>query len=459
MIRNFKIKLPILLMLALGLVLSAAALPLHSALAAQDAPSAQGAPSAQAAQTGLKGRYIAPISPSAYLVQAALADPLGESRYLNELQAEIRNNLGFLPFLRLIDARAVPGGLKLPTASEPGLDFERFRLTRTDNLITSIWINSNQVELRAFDVSNGKFMFGSRFDVESTKQVEEVADEFCAMFMQALTGRGDFFRSSLAFSKSDGPRKRDIWTVRPTGGNLTRRTNIPGDAISPTWSHDGRFIVFSHIDDRSHALGVWDADTNRVQRLRFPGNTVIGPCFMPDNKVAVSLTDGRNPSIFLLDHSFKKEKTLINSWAIDVSPSVDASGNYLAYTSSRQGNPHIFLTNLKTGQTARISSGGKYNTDPSISPDGTLVVFARQMGGGHRIFLHDLRNGAEKQLTFGPGSDEQPEFAPDSYFIAFTSTRSGSKKIYLTTRHGGEPRQIDTGSGEASFPTWGIPRK
>jgi TolB protein len=388
-----------------------------------------------------------------------MAEPLGDSMYKNEVRAGMENNLSYLPFLKIVDPREIPGGVSLGSALGEEIDFERFRISRADNLLTALWINSRQLEMRVYEVLEGKWIFGARFDVPDASAVDGVVDEFCAQYMEALIGRGDFFRSMLACSKSDGPKKRDIWILKPTGGKLRQITNIPGQAISPTWSHDGRFIVFGHIDERSHALGVWDSFSNRLQRLRFPGNTVIGPCFMPDNKVAVSLSDGRNPSIFLLDHDFRKEKTLVSSWAIDVSPSVDASGEQMVYTSNRLGNPHIFMTNLKTGQTVKISNEGRYNTEPCISPDGTLVVFSRQMGSGHRIFAHDLRTGQEQQITFGPGSDEQPEFAPDCYFIAFTSTRAGGRKIYLTTRHGGEARQVDTGIGDASFPAWGVRRQ
>lgn len=409
-----------------------------------------------APQAELNEQFLAPVTPVVYLVNLAVTEPLGESPHKSALQQAVLYNLSYLPFVKLIDGSAIPGGVEIPVASGPSLDLERFRLARADNLITTVWVNPYQVEMRAYEVETGKFMFGARLDTRNTPRIEDIADEFSAQFMEALTGRGDFFRATLAFTKSAGPKKKDIWIVRPTGRDLRQITNVPGDAISPAWSHDGRFIIFSHIDERSHALGVWDSATGRMQRIRFPGNTVIGPCFMPDNKVAVGLTDGQNPSIFLLNHSFRKEKKLISSWGIDVSPSVDASGNKMVFTSSRLGNPHVFLEDLSTGKAVRVSQGGKYNTDPSISPDGTLVVYARQMGNAHRIFVHDLRTGKEQQISFGPGSDEQPEFAPDSYFIAFTSTRSGKRQIYLTTRHGAEPKLIPTGEGDAAFPSWGF---
>ncbi len=399
------------------------------------------------------------ITNPALRVRIAMAAPIGGGSPAAKVNQFIEEDLGFLPFVTMIDPRAVPGGVSQPVASGDSLDLKRFQLAGAHMLITAAWFSDGakpRVELRVFDVTSGKFVFGNSYSGADEAAAGDVADKFCADLMKAITGRGEFFRSTIAFVKSDGPNKKDIWAVRPTGRNLRRLTNLPGDALSPSWSPDGRFVVFSHLDRRTHALGIWDSATHAVQRIRFPGNTVIGPCFMPDNKVAVSLSTGRNPSIFLLNHQFQRERALVDSSSIDVSPSVDATGTKMAFVSSRMGNPHIFLKDLKSGAVTRITYDGKYNTEPSISPDGTLIVFSRMMGGGHKIFVHDLLRNTETQLTFGGGSDEQPAFAPDSYFIAFTSSRSGTKQLYLTTRNGGEPKRIPTGSGDASFADWGL---
>lgn len=394
-------------------------------------------------------------------VRIAMADPLGTEvpgAPAAKVANYIRENLSFLPFVSLVDSGAVPGGTRLPAATGESLDLRRFQLAGAHMLVTAAWLQEGgkpRVELRAFDVTTGSFVFGNGYNNAVDGNAGEVADKFCADLMKELTGRGDFFRSTLAFIKTAGQGKKDVWAVKPTGRDLRRLSNLAGDALSPAWSPDGRFVVFSHIDKRTHALGVWDALTGSVQRIKFPGNTVIGPTFMPDNTVAVSLSDGKYPNIFLLNHQFKREKKLVESGGIDVSPSVDATGTLMAFASSRMGNPHIFLKNLSTGATTRITYEGKYNTEPSISPDGTLVVFSRMMAGGHRIFVHDLVKKTETQISFGPGSDEQPSFAPDGYFVAFTSTRSGQKQIYLTTRNGGDAKLIPTGNGDASFPSWG----
>ncbi len=394
--------------------------------------------------------------PGQNLTRVVLAPPMGSGGSAQALSDAVTTNMRILPFVELLDSRSIPGGGTISTPTAQGIDFKPFLMAGANLLITTNWVSSNQVELRAFEVSEGKFIFGNRYDVGGGSEgAADVADKFCADFLENIIGNGNFFRSTMAFSKSAGAGKKDIWSVKPNGRHLRQLSNIKGEAISPTWSPDGRFVLFTSIDPRSHALGIYDNASKSTQRIKFPGNTVIGPCFMPDSRVAVGLTDGRNPSIFLLSSSFQKESKLEGSNGIDVSPSVDAAGRLMAFTSSRAGGPQIYVKDLSSGSVRRVSMSGDYNTDPSISPDGTLVAYAKRMGGGHRIFVADLRTGQETQISNGPGSDEEPAFAPDGYFVAYMSTSGGGKRIYFTTRFGGRPTMLPTGAGDAGFPAWG----
>ena len=377
-----------------------------------------------------------------------------------ELHGLITENLNILPFVQLVDPAAVLGGAVLAGADMPNIDLKRFQLAGAAVLITAGWPEGDapgrMVEMRVFDTNSGKRLFAAQYPDTRKELLPEVADRFCAGLLEALIGNGDFFRSTLAFVKKSGRNKSDVWVMKPNGRGLRQITNMPGEALSPTWSTDGRFIVFSHIDDRSHALGVWDRNSGQVQRIRFPGNTVIGPAFTPDNNVAVSLSQGKTPNIYQLTHTFQVERPLEANNSINVSPSFDAGGTKMAFTSSRLGGPQIFMKDLSSGSVTRVSRTGGYNTEPNLSRDGSLIAYTRLTDMGQRIFVQDLRTGMERQITFGPGSDEQPAFAPDSYFIAFASSRGGPRQIYLTTRHGGEPIHLRAGGGGVSFPRWGM---
>ncbi len=375
-----------------------------------------------------------------------------------QLQSLVEENMNILPFLALTSDSSVLGGTTLAGFEPPSLDFKRFQLAGSDIVVTSFWPNENTVQMRAFETLSGKRLFGKEYPNLAAKDLPTVADRFSADLLEVIIGSGDLFRSTLAFVKKVGKLKSDVWTVRPTGRDLRQVTRMNGEALSPAWSPDGRFVVFTHIDDRSHGLGVWDRSSGSVQRIRFPGNIVIGPAFTPSNQVAVSLSNGKNPDIYLLNHAFQRQNALEQNDSINVSPTFDRSGTKMAFTSNRLGGPQIFLKDLNSGSVRRVSVNGAYNTEASLAPDGSLVAYSRMTDFGHRIFVQDLISGQERQITFGPGSDEQPAFCGDSYSIAFTSSRGGQRSIYLTTRNGAAPKKINTGSGDASFPRWGMPQ-
>ncbi|WP_051261033.1 PD40 domain-containing protein [Desulfovibrio inopinatus] len=372
----------------------------------------------------------------------------------SKLAKYIDSNLIFLPFLKLIPLSSVPGA-NVAGATSDAIDFAPFGLAKVDLVLTSGWKpgqNLGTVELRVYESYSKRLIVGKVYENVSEGQLPQVADRFCAALMEALTGKKGFFSANLAVVKPSGKKGSDIWIVQPQGRGLTQITSYGdlGMAISPAWSFDGRRIAYTLIGSVSHYLGVWSGGKRKVYTL--PSTSVVSPRFMPNGNIAVSLNLKGKMDIYELTGAMKPGRILAGGPTIDVSPSFDASGRYMAYISDQTGSPQVYLKDSSSGATRRVTRFG-YNTNPCISPDGRYIVFTRQ-SGTHRTYLIDLSTGNERQITFGPGSDENPTFSPDSYFIAFASTRSGKSQIYVTTIHGDTPSHVPTGSGSARMPAW-----
>ncbi|SDB47280.1 TolB protein [Desulfonatronum thiosulfatophilum] len=370
------------------------------------------------------------------------------------LADHLREYLSFMPFLRLVPGSQVLGGDVLEGVSAADIDFRRFRLERVDLVLTSGWTSGgDSVELRVYETFEQRLVLGKAYSGVTQEELPQVAARFCADLMAELTGQGDFFRSTLAFVRAHGENK-EIWAASPMGQGLRQLTQLGGISMSPSWSRNGQHLTFTLIADGRHYLAILDKSDGNVRRVQLPGNSVISPVFNHDGKIFVSLNPEGRPDIYQLTDDMRMGPRVAQSWAIDISPSFDATGSKMAFVSSRLGNPHIFIMDTASGDTRRVTFEGTYNTNPSLSPDGRMVVFSRQTSEGHRIFLHDLVSGRERQLTFGPRNDVSPAWAPDNFFIAFSSDRSGESKIYLTTRHGDEARMAPLGDGQLSSPAW-----
>lgn len=398
-------------------------------------------------------------------INIVFADPLGlgldnrAPQEAGEFLDNMRANLGLLPFLNLMPSGEILGGTMLEGVDGVSMDYRRFSVSKADLVMTLGWRprpgGPAGVECRVFDVFSQRLVVGKAYSNVSRDNLAQVADMFSAALMEALTGRGDFFRSRLAFTRTEQNNVREIWISGPQGRNPQRVTRLGGSSISPSWSRDGRYIAFAHHSSNTHTLGMWDSSDNRVFRVNLPGTTISGTAFTPDNRIVVALSRG-NMEIFMLTKDLTRiAQTVVQSWAIDVSPSFDAEGKKMAFTSDRHGNPHIYIKDMETNEIRRVTYEGKYNTSPSLSGDGDLVAFSRRTPEGHRIFVHNLNTGRERQVSFGPGNDEEPAFSPDGYFIVFASNRTGQYKLYLTTIHGAEPKMIAVGDGSITHPSFG----
>jgi len=408
------------------------------------------------AQSSLAVDIQGPGQAKMNLVQARPFAGGGQMTPAEKLQDLINKDLQFLPFLQIVPQSSVPGQVSGATADQ--IDFKPFGLAKIDVLVTANWTpggNLGNVELRGFEVYSQKVLVGKGYDSVTDAQLPDIADRFCMELMQALTGQGGFFNSQIAFVKPSAGKGADIWTVRPTGRGLNRVTNYNelGMAVSPSWSFDGRRIVFTLIGSRGHYLGVWSGG-GKPQVYTLPSTNVVSPHFLPDGQVAVSLTMHGKADIYLLNSAYQPGQPLVSGSGIEVSPTFAASGGAMAYVSDGTGSPNIYVTTVHGGAGRRVTTSG-YNTNPSMSPDGKLIAFTKQLGGAQKVFVMDLATGQETQVTSGGGSDENPSFSPDGYFIAFSSTRSGQKKIFVTTRHGAPPVMIPTGDGAAYMPSWG----
>lgn len=368
----------------------------------------------------------------------------------------VTQNLSYLPFLENVDTASILGGDPSTGVRIADIDMKPLLLAKVDLVVTMGW-QGDSVQARVYETLNGRRLVGKAYHKLNVENLGQSADAFCSDFMRALTGRSGFFNSDMVFVKKIG-KTREICTVTPQGREVKQVTKLGGINLSPEWSKDGRKIIFTHIGDRHHSLGILNRGTGRSLLKSFPGYTVISPAYLPDGSVALTLSYKGRPDIWHLSRTFKVKETLAESHSIDVSPSFDQTGTRMVFASGRKGNPHIFVKEMATGEVRRVTVQGKYNTSPCLSPDGRYVVFSRQMPGGHKLFVHDLRTGVERQITFGAGSDEEPAFGPDGYFVAFSSNRTGQYQVYMTTRHGDAPRYVPTGKGEATAPAWDTSR-
>ena len=201
---------------------------------------------------------------------------------------------------------------------------------------------------------------------------------------------------------SDVGSTDNIWTALTGGVNdaehqVTCYRSQTIHATEPSWSPDGKFLVFALRDDRAPGqTTIWRVPANNdCARPHPPARIVPGPAGCP----RLPLADNHEPN-----------------WS--------PGGNRIVF--QRQVNAPGGPINLWSVQPdgcglTRITSTSDADTDPSWSPDGTRIVYSTDHAaptGVPNLFIVPATGGTPVRLTGQCFYDGFPSWSPDGRWIS-----------------------------------------
>ena len=179
--------------------------------------------------------------------------------------------------------------------------------------------------------------------------------------------------------------KGELYVMEDNGSNLRRLTHSQLGYSRPTWSPDGKQIVFNR-----------DIGQNNVQQYE----------------------------LFLINADGTAERQLTNHPGLDTSTTWAPNGRHLAFTSSRTGRWQIHLMDMENGTIKQLTNDG--GTGPAWSPDGKYIAFERSAAlFGRNIWVMSADGRNQKPLLPTPKhmvTRFAPRWAPDSTRILFTES-------------------------------------
>ncbi|MGI8508818.1 MAG: hypothetical protein ACR2MQ_05790 [Gemmatimonadaceae bacterium] len=232
-----------------------------------------------------------------------------------------------------------------------------------------------------------------------------------------------------------------------------------GNALSPTWRHDGRAVVYSDMNDFGTQIEWVDLNTGRANIVNATKRGLnITPIFSPDDHWIYFANGDDNRTQLVaasLDTTLPLKRVNIPLPFDCSSPVFSPDGSRIAFVSSRPKLPQIYSVNLDGSgdrlETPHPGSARSYRTSPDWSPDGRAIAF-QQQNGDFQVWSVSLPDHKLRKLT-SAGENEDPTWAPDARHIALTSNRAGAKAIWILDTQSGRLRQL-TGVGDARLAAW-----
>jgi Tol biopolymer transport system component len=141
----------------------------------------------------------------------------------------------------------------------------------------------------------------------------------------------------------------EIFTMNPNGTEITQLTFNTATDVSPSFSPNGRELVFISTRDGNREVYVMSPDGSNQERLTNNTTYEDNPAISPSgSKVAYESLRDNNFEIIVKEGPF--ETNLTNNAATDSSPAWSPDGSKIAFHSRRDsGNFEIYVMNALDG--------------------------------------------------------------------------------------------------------------
>jgi hypothetical protein len=264
--------------------------------------------------------------------------------------------------------------------------------------------------------------FGANFDVVLKRVVKDSADTVYAGFQRWLQQR---------FSE-------EIEAITKEGltGSL-RLTRWGWGSGQPSWSPDGKEIVYRHSGPGRSGLRILDAHGQRDREMLFGPMQL--PSFSPDGRsVLFSKLDYNglfyaHSDLYLYDLEKKNQERLTQgARAYFAVFAPDGQTIYFAHHIGRDASTAISAFDLKTQKIRAVKEFPDNSITVhsiAVSPDGkTLALSLWRRGGYQDIYLLPAEGGELQPVTQDKDEDLDPTFSPDGQYLLFSSDR-GERRV------------------------------
>ncbi|EDO66126.1 protein tolB precursor [Francisella tularensis subsp. holarctica FSC022] len=329
--------------------------------------------------------------------------------------------------------------------------------------------NNYTVEVQILKRNDTSYLQAITYKNINVSLMRTLAHKISNYVYQKLTGNQGFFLTKLAYVKVSNLYARygrlyELIISDYDGYNkhvVLRQTDNP--IATPSWSNDGRYIVYSSYSGGSMGVYTLEIATGKVTRITNYKGINSSPSFSPDGKeIALALSKGYSDqtNIYIMNLATKALKRItING--INTAPKFSPNGQSIVFTSDREGRPNIYVAsvNSKYPQSSILSTKIHQAYEPNYTPDGKNIVFMNQSSrtSGTQIADFNLVNGSVTNITNGK-ADSSPTVSPYGDMVAYISTNTrGYSSLDMVSLDGDNHFNIETadnGNILIQSPSW-----
>jgi dipeptidyl aminopeptidase/acylaminoacyl peptidase len=260
---------------------------------------------------------------------------------------------------------------------------------------------------RNFTWDNGKYGQVSLFSLDMVTGENKIIDTASYFPDWSPTEMKVVYCSDKHEINSGNKRPQHIIIYDTQTGTIKKLTSGTSFDISPDFSPDGKWIIYSSDEGKSGIFDFWKISTDGSQKVRITDN--------------LNLTDAYTGNLSL------------------GRPVWSADGKYIYYNviTGNINKDGIYRLNLQNGVSESIIKSGWSEMCPSVSPDDKNIAFISNRSGTRQIWSYNLTSGTYKQVSGCRGDNINTDWGKlewiDNNNILYSGYSSTNSKETLFT--------------------------
>ena len=253
---------------------------------------------------------------------------------------------------------------------------------------------------------------------------------------------------TIAYSGGSG-----IQTIWADGSHAASLGSVASD---PSWSPDGKQIVFTSDRDGEDAIYVMIADGTGVRRISPPGLRALSPEWGRTGQIVFWGQGPSSSGLFIVDPNGSGLREVSNTGA-GTQPSLSPDGTKIAFTDLAgygPGDESIDVIHTDGSGLSRVAHGWA----PAWSPDGTHLAYLGAVANKNPELVLSAPDGSAATALTQVGScvtPQAPTWSPDGKWLAYESCPSqAGAQLYVIASSGGTPTRIALDARADGGPDW-----